>query len=41
MNKRKKPIITKETILAMEDMSHFTHALIFDDLLIVAQRETN
>lgn len=35
------PIITPETIRAMEDMSWFTHALIFDDLLIVAQRETN
>lgn len=36
-----KPIITADTIAAMEDMSFFTHALIFDDLLIVAQRETN
>lgn len=35
------PIITPETIRAMEDMSWFTHALIFDDLLIVAQRETS
>lgn len=41
MNRLSKPIITKETISAMEDMSFFTHALIFDDLLIVAQRETN
>lgn len=36
-----KPIITKETIKAMEDMSFFIHAKIFDDLLIVAQKETN
>ncbi|KXL54169.1 N-acyl homoserine lactonase AttM [Anaerotignum neopropionicum] len=41
MNRLKKPMITVETIKAMEDMSFFIHALIFDDLLIVAQRETN
>ncbi len=41
MNRLDKPIITKETIRAMEDMSFFTHARIFDDLLIVSQRETN
>lgn len=41
MNRLNKPIVTKETIQAMEDLSFFTHALIFDDLLIVAQRETN
>ncbi|WP_312047689.1 MBL fold metallo-hydrolase [Anaerotignum sp.] len=41
MNRLNKPIITKETIKAMEDMSFFTHALIFDDLLIIAQKETN
>lgn len=41
MNRQNKPILTKETIIAMEDMSYFTHALIFDDLLIIAQRETN
>ena len=41
MNLLDKPIITKETIRAMEDMSFFTHARIFDDLLIVSQRETN
>ncbi|ALB46509.1 MBL fold metallo-hydrolase [Clostridium beijerinckii] len=41
MNRLNKPIITKETIKAMEDMSFFTHAMIFDDLLIVAQKETN
>lgn len=41
MNKPNKPVITKETIKAMEDMSFFTHALIFDDLLIVSQKETN
>ena len=34
------PRITGETFRGMEDMSQFTHALIFDDLLIVAQRET-
>lgn len=36
-----KPAFSNETIRAMEDMSFFTHSLIFDDLLIVAQRETN
>ncbi|MDO5785961.1 MAG: MBL fold metallo-hydrolase, partial [Eubacteriales bacterium] len=41
MNRPSKPTITAETIRAMEDMSFFTHALIFDDLLIVAQKETN
>lgn len=41
MNRPNKPTITAETIRAMEDMSFFTHALIFDDLLIVAQKETN
>jgi len=35
-----KPAFSSETIRAMEDMSFFTHSLIFDDLLIVAQRET-
>ncbi len=41
MNRLDKPIITSETIKAMEDMSFFTYSLIFDDLLIVAQKETN
>lgn len=41
MERLKRPIVTEETIRAMEDMSFFTHALIFDDLLIVAQKETN
>ena len=41
MNRLNKPIVTEKTIEAMEDMSFFTHALIFDDLLIIAQRETN
>lgn len=41
MNRLNKPVMTGETIKAMEDLSFFTHALIFDDLLIVAQRETN
>ncbi len=36
-----KPILTEDTIRAMEDMSFFIHAQIFDDLLIVAQKETN
>lgn len=39
MNRLNKPIITSETIRAMEDMSFLTHALIFDDLLIVSQRD--
>lgn len=41
MNKLDKPVVTSETIKAMEDMSFFTYSLIFDDLLIVAQKETN
>ena len=41
MNRLKKPIITKEMIKEMEDMSFFIHAKIFDDLLIVAQKQTN
>lgn len=41
MNRLNKPIITKETIKNMEDMSWFIHVQIFDDLLIVAQKETN
>lgn len=41
MNRLDKPVFTSETIKAMEDMSFFTHSLIFDDLVIVAQRETN
>lgn len=35
------PVVTKKTIEDMEDMSFFIHAMIFDDLLIIAQRETN
>ena len=34
------PELTFETIKRMEDMSWFTHAQIFDDLVIVAQKET-
>ncbi len=41
MNRLNKPVITSDTIQAMEDMSFFTYAQIFDDLLIVAQKETN
>lgn len=41
MSRLDKPVITKETIRAMEDMTYFVHAKIFDDLLIVAQKETN
>ncbi|MDW2800880.1 MBL fold metallo-hydrolase [Clostridium boliviensis] len=41
MNRLDKPVITNETIKAMEDMSFFTYSQIFDDLLIVAQKETN
>jgi len=41
MFRLEKPIMTIDTIKAMEDMSYFTHALIFDDLVIVAQKETN
>lgn len=41
MNRLERPVFTSETIKAMEDMSFFTYSLIFDDLLIVAQRETN
>lgn len=41
MNRLNRPVITKEIIKAMEDMSFFIHAKIFDDLLIVAQKQTN
>ena len=41
MNRLNKPVITQETIKEMEDMSFFIHAKIFDDLLIVAQKQTN
>lgn len=41
MNRLNKPNLTSDTIKAMEDMSVFIHSLIFDDLLIVAQKETN
>ena len=41
MMRLNKPAFSNETIRAMEDMSFFTHSLIFDDLLIVAQRETS
>ncbi|MCB6992532.1 MBL fold metallo-hydrolase [bacterium 210820-DFI.6.37] len=41
MNLLDKPIISKEIFKRMEDMSWFIHARIFDDLLIVAQKETN
>lgn len=37
---RELPELTMETIKRMEDMTWFTHAQIFDDLLIVAQKET-
>ena len=37
---RNQPGLTLETIKRMEDMTWFTHAQIFDDLLIVAQKET-
>ncbi|MDO5547985.1 MAG: MBL fold metallo-hydrolase [Eubacteriales bacterium] len=41
MGKRpNKPNLTPETIKNMEDMTFFTSAQIFDDLLIVAQKET-
>lgn len=38
---KNKPEFTFDTIKRMEDLSWFTSAKIFDDLLIVAQRETN
>lgn len=41
MERLNKPIITSKTIKDIEDMSFFTHAKIFDDLLIIAQKETN
>lgn len=41
MNRLNKPAFTKDTIREMEDMSFFTYAKIFDDLLIVAQKQTN
>lgn len=41
MKLNEKPYMTMQTIKDMEDMSFFTYAQIFDDLLIVAQKETN
>lgn len=41
MNRLNKPVITRETFREMEDMSFFIHAKIFDDLLIIAQKQTN
>lgn len=41
MELRDKPEITWDTIKRMEDLTWFTHALIFDDLLIIAQKETS
>lgn len=41
MDRRNMPIVDEMTIRAMEDMTFFTHAMIFDDLLIVSQKETN
>lgn len=38
MNLQNVPTVTKQTFQEMEDMSQFTSALIFDDLLIVAQK---
>ena len=38
---KEKPELTFDTIKRMEDMTWFTHAQIFDDLLIVAQKETS
>ena len=38
---RDAPDLSFETIKRMEDMTWFTHAQIFDDLLIVSQRETS
>ena len=37
---REIPKLTLETIKRMKDMSWFTQAKIFDDLIIVAQKET-
>ena len=41
MTRRKLPYFTENTKKNMADSSFFTHALIFDDLLIIAQKETN
>lgn len=41
MNLQQMPVVTKQTFRDMEDMSWFTHALIFDNLLTVAQKQTN
>lgn len=40
MNLLQKPVITFKTFQNMGDMSWFYHALLFDDLLAVTQRET-
>lgn len=41
MDLQKIPEMTWETIKRMEDFTWFDHAKIFDDLLIVTQRETS
>ena len=41
MNLQQTPVVTEQTFRDMEDMSWFTHALIFDNLLTVAQKQTN
>ena len=38
MNLQQTPVVTEQTFRDMEDMSWFTHALIFDNLLTVAQK---
>lgn len=40
INMRKAPDLTLDNIRRMEDMSWFAYAKIFDDLIIVSQRET-
>lgn len=41
MDRLNMPVVNADTIRAMEDMTFFTYAQIFDDLLIISQRETN
>ena len=41
MDRLNMPVVNADTIRAMEDMTFFTYAQIFDDLLIISQKETN
>lgn len=41
MDRLNMPVVNADTIRAMEDMTFFTYAQIFDDLLIISQKVQN